>query len=299
MLKRGLIYLGLATICFSTMELTGKIVSLSLHPVQITFWRFAIGSLILFPIALREIRQRELKLKLEDFAYFSGLGLLCIVVCMSFFQTAILYSPASTVAVVFSANPVFTIPFSALFLNERISARTILALILGLVGVLIIMKPFSCGSSLNLTGVLLAFLAAVTWSLYTVLGKRRISRYGGIVQNCFSFAIGNFGLLVLFVILKIPLLSGISPANLWPLLYMGVFVSGLGFFFYFQGMGYTSASMGSAVFFIKPALASILAVSLIGETLGPELLAGIVLIVAASVCLYKRPSRSSAAPEKR
>jgi drug/metabolite transporter (DMT)-like permease len=208
---------------------------------------------------------------------------------MSFFQVSILYAPASTVAVVFSANPVFTVPFAYLFLKEKVSRMTILALLLGLAGVFVIMQPFS-GPAGSLQGVLLALASAVIWSLYTVLGKKRVSHYGGIVQNCFSFAIGDLVLLLGFLQFKLPLLAGLGPANIWPLLYLGVVVSGLGFFFYFQGMGLTSASMGSAVFFIKPALASLLAWIMLSEHIGVSLLAGIVLIVAGSVCMYQKPA---------
>lgn len=100
------------------------------------------------------------------------------------------------------------------------------------------------------------------------------------------------GLLGLFSILNLPLAEGINASNLWPLLYMGVFVSGLGFFFYFSGMGLTSASMGSIVFFIKPALAPVLSWLIIGESLSAELLIGIVFIAAGSLCMYKMPSET-------
>lgn len=290
MFKRGLICLALATLAFSTMELVGKMVSTSLHPFQITFWRFVIGALVLLPFALVEIKKRKLHFQVKDYIYFIGLGLLCIVICMSFFQVAILYTQASTVAVVFCANPVFTIPFAYFILKEEINRYTFLSLMLGLSGVLVIMQPFSADTFFEIKGIVLAFLASITWSLYTVIGKKGIVKYGGIIQNCFSFIAGNIGLLLLLYILKIPLVSGLGPSNLLHMLYLGIFVSGLGFLFYFQGMGFTSASMGSLVFFIKPALATLLSSILIHEQLSRELLLGIILIIAGSICMLAAKS---------
>ncbi|NLK52440.1 MAG: EamA family transporter [Syntrophomonadaceae bacterium] len=287
-INRGYIYLGLATVAFSTMELVGKIISTSLHPFQITFWRFAIGSLILLPFALSEMQKRKLSFKSKDYWYLVGLGLLCIVVCMTFFQIALLYTQASIVAVVFCSNPIFTIPFAALILKEKINWTTIISLVLGIAGVIIIMQPFMRLTDLNLKGSILAFLAAITWSLYSVVGKAGIARYGGMVQNCFSFIAGILGLFPLFFVLNIPLVTGIGAANLGALLYLGVFVSGMGFFFYFQGMGLTSASKGSIVFFIKPALATVLSGFFLGEPLSANLIIGIILIGVGSICLLQK-----------
>ncbi|NPV89288.1 MAG: EamA family transporter [Firmicutes bacterium] len=287
--RPGLACLGLATLSLSTMELVAKTIAYSLHPLQINLWRFAIGSLVLLPLALLEIRRRGITLRFDDFRYFAGLGVLCIVLSNSLFQASLMYSPASTVAVVFCANPVFTVPFAFLFLGEKISRTTILALVLGLAGVFVIMRPFSAPAG-SLKGVLLVLASAIVWSLFTVLGKKGIDRYGGIVQNCFTFITGSLALLLLFPLFRAPLAAGITPASLWPLLYLGIVGSGLGFFFYFQGMRLTSASMGSVVFFVKPALAALLAWLLLGEQIGVHLLLGIVLIVAGSVCMYLRPA---------
>lgn len=284
---RGYVYLALATLAFSTMELVSKVIALSLHPFQITWWRFAIGAVVLLPFAAAEIRRRGLCLRWKDFAYFLGLGGLCIVVCMSFFQTAILYARASAVAVVFCANPIFTVPFAYFFLREKVSPYTAVALLLGLAGVTVIMNPFA-GANNNsgeVRGILLAFASALIWALYTVLGKKGIARYGGIVQNCFSFFAGDALLLLLFYTLKIPLTAGINSFTLLPLLYLGVFVTGLGFFFYFQGMGYTSATSGSIVFFLKPGLAALLAFFFLGEPINSQLVLGIILILLGSACM--------------
>jgi len=287
---RGYIYLGLATLAFSTMELVGKVVSPYLHPFQITWWRFAIGAAVLFPFALAEIRRRKLSLGWGDFAYFLGLGGLCIVVCMSFFQTAILYARASAVAAVFCANPVFTVPFAYFLLREKVSPYAVAALLLGLAGVAVIMNPFAgAGAAVTTSreaeGILLAFVSALIWALYTVLGKKRVARYGGIVQNCFSFFLGDALLVLFFPALKISLTAGIGSFTWLPLLYLGIFVTGLGFFFYFQGMGYTSATSGSIVFFLKPGLAALLASFFLNEPITFQLVLGIILILLGSACM--------------
>lgn len=46
-------------------------------------------------------------------------GFLCVVVSMTLFQLAVVYDKASTVAVLFSCNPIFAILFALLILREK------------------------------------------------------------------------------------------------------------------------------------------------------------------------------------
>jgi drug/metabolite transporter (DMT)-like permease len=78
------------------------------------------------------------------------------------------------------------------------------------------------------------------------------------------------------------LISGITPANALCLLYFGVFGTGLGFLLYFLAIEETSASTGSIVFFIKPALAPLLACLLLGERIAPNVLLGIALVITGT-----------------
>ena len=85
---------------------------------------------------------------------------------------------------------------------------------------------------------------------------------------------------------SIPILRGFAPDNILDIVYIGVFVTGLGYMFYFLAMEKTSAATASLVFFIKPALAPVLALLLIREPITPAMLAGMVLIIAGSLISF-------------
>ena len=146
----------------------------------------------------------------------------------------------------------------------------------------------------------LALLSTLLFSLYGVLGKRRVAEYGGAVVTCFSFLFGS--LIVLGLILlshvpavaqgmtaagleefaRIPILAGYTLENLPYVLYVSVGVAGIGF--YFLAMEQLPASVVSLVYFFKPALAPVLAWQLHGEVIPANMMAGILLIVAGSLC---------------
>lgn len=284
-MKKGYIYIFLSALIFSTMEIASKVVAKEVNPFQLTFVRFLIGGLILFPFAIKDIKTRNLNLNRNDFLFFTLTGFLCVVVSMSFFQLAVLYTKASTVAVVFSTNPVFTIPFAYFILREKLNRKTLLSVLLSLIGVLFIFNPFNL--SPDILGITLSILAAVAFSLYSVVGKVRMEKYGSFISTCFSFLIGDAMLFIAILYFRIPVLSGIGSHNILHIMYLGVVVTGLGYLFYFLAIKETSVIASSIVFFIKPALAPLLSLILIGETIPLNSIAGIAFILLGAYMMLQ------------
>lgn len=281
-MSRGYIYIVITAFLFSTAEISGKLISNEINPYQLTFIRFFIGALILLPFAVKEIRKRKIMFDKKEFLYFIFQGFLCVVVSMSLFQLAVLYTKASTVAIVFSVNPIFTIPFAYFILNEKIDRNTILSLFISILGLIFILNPVNMELNKDLKGIVLALLSAVVFSLYSVIGKKKIDKYGGIAFNCIKFILGDLILLVILLFLKIPIIQGVEKSNVIQILYMGIFVTGLGYLFYFLSMEKVSATMTSVVFFIKPALAPILAFIILGERIKFSAMVGIACILIGS-----------------
>lgn len=306
-MKKGYLYILLSTILFSSMETALKLVASVFNPIQLTFLRFLIGALILMPFALNIIKKRHLKLNKSDLKFFLIEGFICVVVSMSFFQMAVLNCKASIVAVLFSCNPIFVIPFAYFMLSEKIYKTTIISLVISIIGMIVIMNPANMTSSV--LGILFTLASAITFALYGVVGKKKSSRYGGIVSSSFCFLFGSLEMLVIILISKISFVAnalthaglktfadisifqGIRLATLPNLIYIGVFITGLGYTFYFLAMEETSAATASLVFYIKPALAPILALIILHESIALNTIAGIVLIIASSCITFISNSR--------
>ncbi|MEJ9210394.1 DMT family transporter [Bacillus smithii] len=314
-MKKGFLYIILSAVLFSTMEIVIKVMSsdFDFHPIQLNLIRFFIGAMILAPLAIQHMRKSGFTLKKEHLFFFIITGFLCVVVSMTFYQLAIVYTKASTVAILFSCNPLFVVPLAHFLLKEKLTKRTIWALIISLIGILSIVNPFEIS---NPAGIVYALLSAVSFALYSVVGKKGIQQYkcDGVILTCFSFATGSLEILALILISKInavsnwltsigldvfanvPVFQGITWSTLPSLIYIGIFVTGLGFAFYFLAMDVTSASTASTVFFIKPALAPILAFFLLNEAISANTAAGIVFIMIGSCLILfadKKPAKLS------
>ncbi|MDC7125844.1 MAG: DMT family transporter [Spirochaetales bacterium] len=309
-MKKGYLYIFFTTILFSTMEIALKTIVGVFNPIQINIIRFGIGGLFLLPFAIRALKNKEQKLKVNDFLFFSLTGFIGIIVSMTFYQLAIVVSKASIVAIIFSCNAVFVIPFAFLILKEKIEPHIIISTLISLSGIVAIMNPFNLSWSF-MTGIILALIAAVMFALYGVIGKTRSSTYGGLVTTCFSFIMATIEMLILItlshvptianllissdfgIFANIPIIKGIALSNIPTLAYVSFFVTGLGYTFYFLAIERTSASLAALVFYIKPALAPILALLILKEDITQNTLVGICFIVIGSTIAFIGNTKSS------
>jgi drug/metabolite transporter (DMT)-like permease len=269
------------------MEVALKVAGNTLDPFQTTFLRFMAGGLVLLPLGVREIRARQVRITAKMLAYFLMLGIICIPVSMILFQIGVMNSNASTAAVIFCANPLFTIIFAHFFSeNDRLNRRKAAALAIVLPGILMMIRPWDLQPGNTLAGAAQMILSALTFGLYSALNTRTIHNVGAFAQTSFNFILGALALLVMLLLSGKPVLAGVGE-NIPILLYTGIVVTGGGYLFYFLAIRHSDAATGSAVFFLKPMMAPIVAVAVLSEKITWNMYVGIALILIASSMLIR------------
>ncbi len=298
--RSGYIFIVLCAVIFSTMEAMLKTVHGVFAPMQITCLRFLVGGVLLIPFAMRSIRKKNAVLTRKDLGFFACAGFLCVVIAMSLYQMSVTYTRASIVAVIFSCNPIFVTMLAHFLLHEEIHKNHVIALILELTAALIIIDPIH--ASLDPTGALLAILSAAMFSFYSVFGKKRTPRFGGIAVTCLSFLFGAtelvalllfgrtaagaslYGALGLKIFIDVPLFENIPLSALPALLYICCINSAAGFVCHMMAMEKTSAQEASLIFFLKPIIAPIFALIFLKEEIPLNMIVGIVCFLAGSLC---------------
>ena len=281
--KKSIIFILITALCFGSMEIALKLGSSNFTALQMTFLRFLIGGLILLPFAIRDIKKRQLKLTLSDFGYLALLGVTGICVSMTCFQLGVMNSNANTAAVIISSNPVFTMVFAYFIVKEPFTKRKALVLVLSLIGLVLVANPMNMAEGNTVKGLVYAAVAAITFALFTALGKLRIGKLGGYVQNSGSFLIASVIELVVLLIHGDPVVSGITLSTLPVVLYCGIIVTGLGYFAYLKAIELDGPSNASIAFFIKPIIAVTLAAIILHEAITWNIVLGVCFILAGSV----------------
>lgn len=294
----GYVYIVLCALIFSAVEVVLKHTAGMFHPMQITVLRFLIGGAVLLPFALRAMRARSCRFTRADAGFFALLGFLFVCVAMTFYQMAVVYAPASVVAVLFSCNPIFITILAGPVLHEPIRRNHVLALCLEAVAVLLIVDPLH--ARLTPPGVAFPLLSAALFACYSVLGKKRAARFGGIAVTSLCSLFGGAELLLLLLLghtaagaaffrslglelyADVPLLSAFAPDALPWLLYLGAVNTGLGFVLHMLAMEKTGAQTASLVFFLKPMLAPLIALAFLHEEIRANMWLGIVCFLLGS-----------------
>ena len=298
-MKKGILFAALTAILFVTLEPVSKLIANDVTPFAITLWRFIIGSVMMLPFAIMKIKKEQIKVTGKDVALIAILGV--FIVCFSMIALQVGVKKADSpalIAIIFSSNSIFTILFSMFILKDKLTVNKAIALVLGVVGVLFC-ADFSSGT--NLESVAYAVFASLSFSLYTVLSKKFTKKFGGIIQTSFGFLAGS---VILFVFLLIMGFTTGDPAyTIMPsvinvivvlyLVYLGIFVTGLGYLFYFKAMEHGGAIMASLAFFIKPVLTPFVTFFVNGITPDWKVFAAVICIVAASyfATYYKKATK--------
>lgn len=285
-MKKVVIYVILTAFFFGTMEVALKVAGNSLDPVQMTFLRFLIGGLVLAPLGWSDLRKRGTKFSRGDVIWLGAVGIMGVSISMLAFQYAVGYCNAATASSIICLNPLFTMFIAHLFTSEKMDRAKWMACGLGLVAAVFMIRPWDVQPGNTPQGLVLALVAASTFGAYTVMGKRTVGRIGSLAQTSVSFLIGSAVLLVIMLFTGRPIVAGVMD-NWLLVAYIGIVVTGVGYICYFTAIRYSDATTGAIAFYIKPAIAPVLAVIFLGEHIYWNTVVGVLLLIGASVLILR------------
>jgi len=209
--------------------------------------RFVLSGLVLFGYLLARGR-RVLAQAAAALPGLLGLGL-CYTLQSGFYFSAVRYISASLASILLYSYPALVCLLAFLVEKERLAARTLLALAVSLLGVILVL-----GSSLGTAhpaGVGLALGAAVVYSLYITLANRVLRD----VEPVVAMAVVTLVTSALYVGLGL-VAGGLSfafaPATWLPIALIIVVSTLLAILAFFRGLGILGSSTASIVSMTEP-----------------------------------------------
>ena len=154
----------LSTVAFAIMHASVRYVSADLPPFQIAFFRnlFGLAFLVPFLVGAGFTQMRTRRLGLHAFR-----GLINVCAMLMVF-TSLSITPLATVTALSFTAPIFATVLSFFFLGERFRLYRWMAIVVGFLGMLIILRP---GNIALEPGALLAAGAAVLWAIAMIVIK--------------------------------------------------------------------------------------------------------------------------------
>ncbi len=273
--------LGAAAI-WGGMYVVSKYVLGYVPPLTLVLLREVIGAATLgLAMALTRppaVRRRDLPLMV-----LLGFVGLFVSIVAQFAGTRL--STAANGALITSATPSFLVLFAWPILGERLTPARIAGLALATGGVLVTVltgEPDRAAGANPALGNALLVVAALTWALYSALGRVAARRYPVLVTTAYATAIG-----ALFTALVVPFELAASPVGEVPppawvgVLYLGVVSTAGAFYLWNKSIALLGAGLPAILFFAQPVVGGLLGAALLGERLGQPFFAGSALILLA------------------
>lgn len=220
-------------------------------------------------------------------------GVLVAAHWVCFFE-AFKRAPIGTVLLITFLAPVFVAVAAPAMLGERVTRRTTIGLALGLAGsVLVVGGPG--GSGTTTAGLVLAFLAALSYAALLLLLKPVAEGHGGVRVALVQMSVASL------VLVPFTLVSGATAPDAmdWTLLLvLGVVQTGVLLALYFTCLARVPVTEAGVLAYLEPAAGVLFGWWLLDEAFTVGTVAGGALIVTAGLLVLFAPDRSPvASPE--
>lgn len=265
---------------FSTIEVASKQIGPRISPFEMAFIRFFVSGIVLLLLSLPALIRIAPTLTRRDYSIFLLNGFLGVTMSITLFHAAIMaFEKAASCAVVFSANPLFVLLLARFINHEAWSPVKWIAVISGAGGVACFAWESGAFTAGALSAIGLMLVSAFFFAAGICVSRRVIRRYGAILLAGFSSLFGS--------LLTLPLAAwsasrhGLeSIKEVWPQLAWIVLAgTALAYVLYYFGLSRTSAFNASMTFFLKPVLATLLAIFWLNETVNGFMIAGTIFIL--------------------
>ena len=172
--------------------------------------------------------------------------------------------------------------------GERPNRRSLLALILGIAGIVVLMGgPDLAGG--KLPGVLFAAGAAILFAFGTVTAREPIAM-SPTALTAWQVALGCLPMVMLGLFLERPQVSALSAPGLSGLVYMAVGPMALCYLTWFGALRRLPGSVAATGMLLVPIVGTLAAVPLLGDTLGARELGAMVLTLSGVGLALRRSS---------
>ncbi len=287
------IRLALTMIFWGGTFIAGRLLAEELHTLTAASLRFILASAMLLTAIL--IRDKSLpRLNRKQWATMTLLGLTGIFAYNIFFFTGLQTVEAGRASMIIAVNPVLTAFLAMLFFHERFSFCRSGGMLLSVCGALIVIsrgQPVSLFQGSVGVGELCIMGCVLSWSAYTLIGKRLLTNIQPLIAVAYSCSLG-----ALFLIMA-ALFSGhlaevreLDAKSGTCLFYFAFFGTTLGFIWFYDGVKKLGAARASMYVNLVPVSGVLLGTLLLGERLESSLLIGGALVFSGLYLINHRPS---------
>ncbi len=291
--------LVIACIMFGAQGTAIKFLSWQLRPILVTLLPYYTGTILLIPLLIGARRaNRGVKISGSDWVRFVVAGLAQVVAQFSF-VSGITRSLVSNASILGLLSPVITALMASLMLRERITRLRVIALLIGLLGVLFLSTDSLRNSTFlslkYLTGNILVLVSVAACAFYNVYCKSLFGRFQQVEIVALTAITAS--------VLSIPLVLWVNPFHLdvfraftvqsWSAFaYQGVIAYCIAMLIFFTALRHLEVTVASVSLYLNPVFGVIIAALLLHERLSGLAICGSAIVFLSTLLImrYDQPA---------
>lgn len=272
--------------------IAGRILSDGIAPIHSAFLRFAIATAALLVLTLYNDGKLAIPPPRSWFSLLL-LGLSGVFAYNILFFSGLQYITAGRASLIIALNPLVISIFACLFLQEPMNRKQFSGVLLSLFGAIIVISNGHLGEIFHGgfgRGELALMGCVLSWSTYSLIGRRVLSSLSPLASVLYSSLIGT-------LLLGVPSLAGgllqqmhfIDPKGWLSLAYLGIFGTALGFSLYYNAIKSIGTARSGIFINLVPLFSILLSWLILDETIRPVVVSGgLLLLCGVTITNYCR-----------
>ncbi len=269
----------------------------ALSPIQVTFWRLALGAVTLG--ALAAVLRVGLPRRASVWRHLVVYAALQNAVPFTLFAFGLQHVPTVLAAIINAATPLSTLAFLiVVFPEEHPTARRVAGLLTGFVGILVVVGVWQSFPVAQWQGVAACVGAIACYGLAIPYARRHLA---GAPEGPVAIATAQIGVAAVLV-LPVMLATGVHPvgpvtgAVIVAMVALGALSTGVAFVFNLHVIQRVGSATASTVTYLTPIVAGVIGYLAFGERLSWNEPLGAVVVVLGIVVAQGAPRLRRRAP---
>ena len=276
----------LAAVFYGTNPLGAlKLYEQGMNTNSVLFSRFSMAWIIISIILI--IKKENLKVNKREFGVLTALGLLFTASSMTLYFS-FKYIAAGVASTLLFTYPIMTAVIMGMFFKEKAGFKTIVAIILSLVGVLLLYWS-DAGGALNTLGVILVLVSALTYAIYIIVVNHCPLEMSSFKINFYVVLYCAVGMAVFAWLTGQPLRIPHNAVSWFYAVWLAVVPATLSLVLMVYASKYVGATPTAILGALEPLTAVLIGIFVFNEAFGLRLAIGIVLILSAVIITAYHP----------
>ena len=277
----GILCAILSAVCYGTNPFGAlPLYEEGVNTATVLAHRFGLAVVLLAVIML--IKRIDFRITRHEFKVLFSLGILFAASSITYYQS-FHFMDAGIASTILFVYPVMVAVIMALFFKERVTAMTVVAIVMSLVGIGLLYKG-GTGVSLSVIGIILCVLSSLAYAIYIIVVNQSDIKMSSFKVTFYAMLVCEITLVLYSFTSPELYLQHLPSTRAWSFaVWLSIVPTILSLVFMTVAVNHVGATPTAILGALEPLTAVAIGVMVFGETLTARLIVGIIFILLAVI----------------